>query len=72
MERLPSYGELAMLTDMFEQQCTDNGVVWTDLEVKVEAYLDFCSQWIEGDDNPEVLLCGYGYEQNTSNRKEAA
>lgn len=47
---------------MFEKQCEDKGIVWTDLEVKDEAYLDFCSQWIQGEDNPEVLLCDYGYE----------
>jgi hypothetical protein len=72
MERQPSYGELAMLSDMFEQQCGELGVEWTDLEVKDEAYLDFCSQWIYGNDNPEVILCGYGYEQNTGNEKEVA
>lgn len=72
MERQPSYGELSMLSDMFEQRCDELGVEWTDLEVKDEAYLDFCGQWISGEDNPEVLLCGYGYEQKSGNKKEAA
>lgn len=70
MERQPFYGELAMLSDMFEKQCDDKGIFWTDLEAKDEAYLDFCSQWISGEDNPEILLCGYGYE--LSEEKETA
>ena len=66
MERQPSYGELSMLSDMFEKQCEELGVEWTDEEVKDECYLDFCGQWICGEDNPEVLLCGYGYEQKNA------
>lgn len=63
MERQASYGEMVMLSDMFEKQCIDLGIVWTDMDVKDEAYCDFCLQWEEGDDEPEVLLCGYGYEK---------
>lgn len=70
MERQPSYGELSMLSDMFEQQSEEKGINWTDLDVKDEAYLDFCGQWISGEDNPEILLCGYGYK--LSEEKEAA
>ena len=42
MERQPSYGELVMLSDMFEKQSEEKGINWTDLEVKDEAYQDFC------------------------------
>ena len=70
MERQPSYGELVMLSDMFEKQSEEKAINWTDLEVKDEAYQDFCVQWITGEDNPEILLCGYGYE--LSDVKETA
>lgn len=60
MERQPSYGELVWLSEQFDKQCEELGVEWTDEEVKEQAYLDFCGQWISGEDNPEVLLCGYG------------
>lgn len=61
MERQPSYGEFIMLSNMFDKQCEEMGVVWDNPEVKDEAYFDFCGQWIEGIDEPEVILCGYGY-----------
>jgi hypothetical protein len=47
---------------MFEEKCKELGVVWTEPETKDEAYMDFCGQWIVGEDNPEVTLCGYGYK----------
>lgn len=42
MERQPSYGELDMLSSMFEKQSEEKGINWTDLDVKDEAYMDFC------------------------------
>lgn len=62
MERETSYSELAMLTSMFEKQCKERSIVWIDEEAKDDAFLDFCGQWTEGEDNPEILLGDYGYE----------
>lgn len=62
MGRQPSCGEMAMLSDMFEKQSNEKGIKWTDMGVKNEAYMDFCAQWIAGDNNPEIMLCGYGYK----------
>lgn len=57
-----SYGELSELSDLFEGRCEQLGIIWTDLDVRDEAYLDFCSQWEDGIEEPELRLCGYGYE----------
>ena len=37
MERQPSYGELVMLSDMFEKQREEKGINWSDSEDRVEA-----------------------------------
>lgn len=61
MTRQASYGELVDLEERFDRQCNEMGITWTDDEIRNEAYLDFCSQYEDGNDNPEVNLCGYGY-----------
>ena len=68
MERQPSCGEIVMLSDMFEKQGDEKGIKWTDMDIKNEAYMDFFAQWIAGDNNPQILLCGYGYELSKAKR----
>lgn len=62
MDRELSYGTLVWLGTEFDKQCKKIGIMWTDGDVRNEAYLDFCEQWQDGEDYPEVTLCGYGYK----------
>lgn len=57
-----SYSELVSIENDFEVRCKEMGVKWLDNEVRQEALMDFCQQYIDGVDEPEVLLCDYGYE----------
>lgn len=57
-----SYGEIAELTNVFDEQCKELGIVWIDEEVEEQAFGQFVSDYENGDENPQVLLCGYGYE----------
>lgn len=57
-----SYSMLAKLEVMFNEQCKKRNVKWTDKDVRYECLLDFQGQYVSGEDNPEVLLLGYGYE----------
>jgi len=57
-----TYGELAVLNNMFDEQCLEKGVNWIDQDVKQEAFSDFCSQYEEGNDKLEVRLLGHGYD----------
>jgi len=56
-----SYGEIIKLETMFNEQCDSNGVVWTDDEVRDEALSQFICDYENGVEEPQVLLCGYGY-----------
>lgn len=67
MEREISYGEIAYLQTEFNRQCEKLGVVWDDMEVKQEALNEFIRDYEDGNDNPEVILCGYGYAVNKMN-----
>ena len=58
MQRSITYSELALLTSMFEEQCKDKGIVWTDKEIEMACFDDFCQQYIEGCDEPKVYICG--------------
>lgn len=57
-----SFGEILALQDEFESQCTAMGVVWTDKEVEGEALNQFISDYEDGNEDPKVMLCGYGYK----------
>ena len=57
-----SYGELYELQLCFERQCRDNGIKWLNEEVKSEAFNQFCEDYEESGEEPELMLCGYGYE----------
>ncbi len=61
MRRL-SYGDIAELQYKFEEQCKQQGVVWTDDEVRDECLFDFIGQYGNWIDEPKVRLLGYGYE----------
>ena len=56
-----SYGELAALEVEFNNQCRDKHIEWTDEEVRQEALNQFIIDYQEGDEDPQVLLNGYGY-----------
>lgn len=57
-----SYGELVMLEDKFNSQCKKKGIKWVNEETRIEALNQFEMDYMEGNDNPELMLCGYGYE----------
>lgn len=63
-QRDVSYGELHELEKEFKKQCDDLGVVWIDTDVREETFMDFVSQYQDGDDDPQILLNNYGYEQH--------
>lgn len=56
MERSVSYGELACLENLFDEQLRDMKVALADEEYRTEALNDFIDQYIQGNDNPEVRL----------------
>lgn len=60
--RQVSYGEMSALSDEFEKQCEKLGICWTDEDVMGEAFCSFVNDYQNGDDDPQVILCGYGYE----------
>lgn len=58
MERDLSYGELCALDCEFEKQCEYAGIEWFDDDVKNECFRDFCLQYQEGNDNPQIYIEG--------------
>ena len=60
--RSVSYSQLEALELEFKNQCKERGIKWTEDDVRLEALNQFIIDYAEGDDDPEVLLCGYGYE----------
>lgn len=54
MQRNISYGEIAELQNMFEEEEARLGIVFTDEEVREESMLDFIGQYIDGIDCPEI------------------
>lgn len=56
-----SYGEIAALEEEFNKQCLTKHIDWTDEEVRQEALNQFISDYEDGDEDPQVLLNGYGY-----------
>lgn len=57
-QRDVSYGELAALQEMFEEQAKE--WVFDEEETMQERLLDFQQQYIDGDDNPQIRYAGYG------------
>ena len=57
-----SYGELVALEQEFNKQCIQKQIKWTDDEVRTEALIQFQNDYENGDEDPQVLLLGYGYE----------
>lgn len=52
-----SYGELAVLSDMFDKEIEERYIVFPSEEVRAGAWLDFCRQYEEGNMNPHIELC---------------
>ena len=57
-QRDVSYGELAALQEMFEEQAKE--WIFDEEETMQECLLDFQQQYIDGDDNPQIRDAGYG------------
>lgn len=57
-QRDVSYGELAALQEIFEEQAKE--WVFDEEETRQECLLDFQQQYIDGDDNPQIRDAGYG------------
>ena len=58
MENAESYGELAALQEMFDEQAKE--WIFDEKETMQECLLDFQQQYIDGDDNPQIRDAGYG------------
>lgn len=52
-----SYGELAVLSDMFDKEIEERYIVFPSEEARMGAWLDFCIQYEEGNMNPHIELC---------------
>ena len=55
-QRNISYGELAELERMFNEQVAARGVVFEDENDRNEALFDFYQQYIDGDDKPQLRI----------------
>ena len=55
-QRDVSYGELAVLDEMFEDQLAESGYVFSDEETKEECRFDFVQQYIDGNNNPVIRI----------------
>ena len=69
-QRSVSYGELAELESMFNDQVEKRHIVFGDTEESTEALFDFIQQYIEGNDNPQVNV-GYRESRRASARGRA-
>ena len=56
MKRQASYGELYELGNRFDQLLLDRGITLCDEEYKSEAFMDFVSQYEDGNDEPTLNL----------------
>lgn len=53
----PSYGELAVLSDMFETEIKVRGIKFPNEDQRTGAWLDICQQYIEDQDtDPHINL----------------
>ena len=57
-QRDVSYGELAALQEMFDEQAKE--WIFDEEETMQACLLDFQQQYIDGDDNPQIRDAGYG------------
>jgi len=58
-QRNVSYGELAELENLFEEQIKERGIEFTNDEQMEEARFDFIQQFIDGNDNPVIHIINY-------------
>lgn len=57
-EYQPSYGELAVLSEMFDTEVKVRGIKFPCDETKDNAFLDYCQQYIEDQDtDPQINCC---------------
>ena len=56
MERSISYGELAELECMFDEQVLAMGIKFDDDEMETQCKDDFICQYRNGDDDPKINL----------------
>lgn len=56
MQRSVSYGELADLNAMFDEQVLAMGIQFEDSDMESQCRIDFVDQYINGDDEPKVNL----------------
>ena len=56
MKRQLSYGEIAELNLWFDKYLRENGITLLDDDYYTEAFMDYQSQYEDGNDNPEVNL----------------
>ena len=56
MKRQVSYSELAWLGYEFERQLKEAGITLCDDDYSTEAFMDFTSQYEDGNDKPELNL----------------
>lgn len=57
-QRSVSYGELAELQKMFDEQAAARGITFDCDELREEALLVFQQQYIDGSDKPEIYIPG--------------
>ena len=56
MQRSVSYGELADLDAMFDEQVLAMGIQFEDSDMESQCRNDFVDQYINGDDEPKINL----------------
>ena len=56
MQRSVSYGELAALDAMFDEQVLAMGIQFEDSDMESQCRYNFVDQYINGDDEPKVNL----------------
>lgn len=56
----PSYGELSVLTDMFENEVAERGIKFPSEEQRTGAFFDFVDQYIEDQENDPHINCFEG------------
>ena len=57
MKEGTSYGELAVLSDMFDKEVKQRCIVFPHENARAGAWIDFCQQYEEGSMTPHIELC---------------
>lgn len=52
-----SYGELAVLSDMFDKEIEERYIVFPHEDARTGAWMDFCEQYENGNMTPHIELC---------------